>query len=415
MEFHHPFAFAVRPKGMAWAYLLSNQRDIPPAVIRSVDRSIRDTSRGMMKAIAVDDFESWSLSDVEKPSVAAHEALIAVSRVQLSVTECLLFEGAKNHHYKTVQKRFENTDDGIQMFGHEFCGEIVETGDAVTDFAPGDRIYVPAKIPCNECPFCESGFEHLCPDKGTIGMDRPGALAEYISLPAAQLCSLPNSVSDQEGAALQPLASAILCVEDANIETGDSVAIIGTGVMGSQCAQLALQQGASRVFAVDIEPTRLEIAERNGMIPINAREADPVEKIMELTGGIGVDHVFEAVGGRQTEFTTGDGPLAQAFRVASPGGTIVQVGLISTEMNLKPQKLRSKGIKWINPLRGSVRTGPNMTTGQLAVELLDSDRISIDEYITHELRGLESFEELVDITLNKEEYDALGPAQIIVA
>jgi threonine dehydrogenase-like Zn-dependent dehydrogenase len=127
------------------------------------------------------------------------------------------------------------------------------------------------------CPYCESGFEQYCPNKERIGYDRPGALAEYVSLPVTPLCELPDGVSDA-------VASALLCLHDTPLATGATVAIIGTGVMGNQYGQLARLFGTGRVFAVDIVPEKLELAEKQGMIPINVQIDDPIARIYEATG-----------------------------------------------------------------------------------------------------------------------------------
>ncbi|WP_049928545.1 zinc-dependent alcohol dehydrogenase [Halopiger goleimassiliensis] len=365
-----------------------------------------------METVLVDDFESSRVAEVPRPTPEPGEVLVEVSRVQLSVTECLLYRGAEIIHHESVKERLEGGP--ARLFGHEFCGRIVEVGDEVTAFDPGERVYAPGKIHCGECTYCRSGYDNLCPDTVGIGYDRPGALAEYVSLPTDPLVTLPEDVSDAAGAALQPMASSLLCVLDADIDPGDTVVVFGTGVMGFQCGLSAAQLGAGEVFTVDVRDRPLEIAERNGLTPIDASEANPIAVVEEATDGLGADVAFEAVGGEQDHATSGDDPLAQAFESVRRGGTVVQVGHVTGDIELTPRTLRSKMVRWINPEKGYKSVGPGTSTGDLAAELVADGDVPIEEYVTHELEGLESFEKAVDVTLEKGEYDALGPAQLVL-
>lgn len=382
-----------------------------------------------MKAVVCHEFGESTVEDVPKPTPGPDEVLLSIDRVQLSVTECNLYYGNEITHYEAVRDRL--AAGGARLFGHEFCATVVETGNGIGDegFAPGDRVYAPGKVPCHSCRQCRTGFELHCPNKTYIGYDTPGALAEYAALPAEALCRVPEGVSDAEAAAMQPLASAQLTVDEAPIDSGDVVAVVGTGVMGFQCAQLASLNGAGRIIVVDVDPEKLAIAKRHGFRAVNAGETDPVQRILELTDGIGADVVFEAVGGEQTDATGGaadgrddsgndDGrrpdPVAQAFAAARPGGSVVQVGYIIGELTVDPRQLRSNSVDWINPVTGVTAHTPNATTGEHVANLVADGRVSIHEYVTHELDGLARFEEAVEITMHKDDHDALGPAQLVL-
>ncbi|WP_276259092.1 zinc-dependent alcohol dehydrogenase [Haloglomus litoreum] len=363
-----------------------------------------------MEAIVCTDFGESTVREVERPDPGPDEVLVAVDRVQLSVTECRLYQGDPIAHHETVRARLEAGDG--RLFGHEFCATVVETGAEVGDLAAGDRVYAPGKLPCGSCRYCETGHEEYCPDKRGIGYDLPGALAEFAALPAAPLRAVPDGVSDAACAALQPFASALLCALEADISPGDTVCTVGTGVMGYACGQLALSLGAGTVVAVDVVPAKLDRAADRGLVPVDARESDPVAAVRELTDGVGADVVFEAVGGDQSHGTDGDGPLAGAFRTARNGGTVVQVGHVVGDLTLTPRHLRLRNVDWVNPARGVRQVGPNADTGTLAAALVADDRADIESYVTHELDGLAAFETAVDIGLHPENYDALGPAQL---
>lgn len=365
-----------------------------------------------MKAVVCEDFGSSRVATVGRPDPDPRAVLIKISRVQLSVTECQLYEGKEIIHHESIASRLKAGDG--RLFGHEFCGEVIEVGSGVTEFTPGERVYAPGKIHCGTCTYCQNGHGNLCPDTIGIGYDRPGALAEYVSLPVEPLRSIPPGVSDAAGAALQPLASSVLCVLNADISPGDTVVVFGTGVMGYQCALLADQFGAGTVYAVDVRSKPLDIAAEHGVTPIDATAESAIDIVEDATNGLGADVVVEAVGGTQRHGTAGDEPLAQAFNVVRRGGTILQVGHIAGETRIEPRVARSKSVRWINPQKGVKTIGPGTDTGVLAGELVASGDVPIEPFITHELQGLESFEDAVEITREKQKYGALGPAQISI-
>lgn len=365
-----------------------------------------------MKAVVCSDFKQGSVEDVEKPTPSEDEVLLKVRRVQMSVTECNLYQGNKIAHYDQVATRL--SDGPARIFGHEFCAEVVETGAEVTEYEVGDRTYAPGKIPCGECAFCNRGFETKCMDKTYIGYERPGALAEYFTTPIAPLSKVPEKVSDKEAAAMQPLASTVLCVRDAEITMGDIVVVIGTGVMGHQAGQIALQNGASEVYVIDIDQKKLSIASDHGLQPINATETDPVDEILNITDGMGADLTIEAVGGEQSNATESGDPIAQAFKMTRSGGDVLQVGHLIGDLTIRPRDIRSMSVDWLNPTLGATYLTPNTYSGDYATRLVAQERVSIEEYTTHEFEGLEKFEKMIDVTLNKQDYDALGAAQLVV-
>jgi len=367
-----------------------------------------------MEAVVCTDFNEGAIEKVPRPEPSADELLVEVDRVQLSVTECFLYRGEESAFFETIKERMY--DGNGRLFGHEFCGTIVERGESVEDFSVGDRIYAPNSISCGKCVYCRNGYRGFCNEKVHIGFQRPGALAEYVALPPEALGKLPGSVDDAHGAAMQPLAASMVNVHDADLTTGDVVAVVGAGVMGNQCGQIASHMGASKVFAIDVDPNKVDVAEQHGLIGINARTEDPIERVKAETDGIGADVVFEAVGTAQDHMSEGSDPLAQSFQLSRKGATIVHVGIVPDEMTYRPRDYKEKCIRYINARDqvGVLKTGPNADTGVTAVEMVGSERVSLTEFITHELEGLESFEEAIEITLNKEAHDALGPAQLVL-
>lgn len=365
-----------------------------------------------MEAVVFDDFNQASVRDVDRPEPASDEVLLSVNRVQLSVTECHLYRGADIAHHDQILVRFE--DGPARLFGHEFSGEVVETGSDITKFDVGDRVYAPRKIPCFSCRYCNTGNFDWCSDQTQIGYDIPGGLAEYTVLPEYPLTKLTGGVTDAEGAAMQPFAAAVLGVTAGQIDIGDTVAVVGLGVMGYSVAQLAQYLGAESVYGLDIIPEKLTLAENAGIIPVHAASDDPVREILAQTESDGIDVVFEAVGGEQNNVTTGNDPIAMAFDLARKGGRLVQISHIIGNLEFSARQVRSKRLQWIQPPPTLTVANPTTHHGSLAVKLVENDAIDINSHITHELPGLDNFEEMINITLNKDEYGALGPAQLLV-
>lgn len=366
-----------------------------------------------MEAVVAHEYGEAQIEDVPRPTPEPEEVLVEVSRVQLSVTDAWTYRGDLDRFASDAMTERIESGEG-QIFGHEFAGTVVELGTAVDEFAIGDRVYPPGKISCGACEYCERGYKAYCTNKGTVGFDRPGALAEFVSVPTEVLCRLPASVSDAEGAALQPAAAALVCVHDAGVTTGDVVVTVGLGVMGMAAAQFAASHGAETVIASDVVAEKLSIAADHGITTIDARTDNPVEQVERLTGGIGADVVFEAVGGEQDHGTTGSDPLAQAMQLVRRAGTVVQIGIMPSELAIDPWLLRGKYVTWVNPRDpvGVLTTGPASDTGETAATMIADGRVSIEEYIPDWQADFGDFDEVVDATLNKADYGFLGPPQI---
>lgn len=208
------------------------------------------------------------------------------------------------------------------IMGHEFMGEVVEAGPAVTRVAVGDRVVVPFVIACGSCFFCDMDLYSACettnPDRGTIMNKKtlksgaalfgfshmyggvPGGQAEYVRVPNANVgpIKIPDTLEDEQVLFLSDiLPTGYQAVLNAGIGQGSSVAIFGAGPVGQMAAASARMLGAEKIFMVDHHPYRLEFARQAyGVIPVNFDDVDPAEFIIENTNSRGVDGVIDAVG-----------------------------------------------------------------------------------------------------------------------
>ncbi|MCP4023165.1 MAG: 2,3-butanediol dehydrogenase [Desulfobacteraceae bacterium] len=216
---------------------------------------------------------------------------------------------------------------GPVVLGHEFSAEVVQPGSNVTGFNPGDRVTVNALITCNECHYCKKGAYNMCVKLGSTGFAADGGFAEYAVVNDYALFHLPDSVSDDMGSFIEPLAVSVRAVKRSRMKIGDSVAIIGAGPIGLLVMQVCLVAGASQVFVVEPIKARRDLAKKLGAAAVfNPFKSNPGKKIAELTNGLRTEIAFDCVG-NQPAFNT-------ALSTTGRRGTICIVGLSMTPVEV---------------------------------------------------------------------------------
>jgi (R,R)-butanediol dehydrogenase/meso-butanediol dehydrogenase/diacetyl reductase len=204
--------------------------------------------------------------------------------------------------------------------GHEFAGRVAEVGKGVTNFKVGERVTGVGYWFCGECYYCKKSMYNLCLNSGFTGLSVDGCMAEYVVVPSYSVYKLPDSVSDEVGALVEPLAVALHAVRQGNVRPGDTVGIVGDGTIGLCTLLAARAAGASKVYVVAKHRGRGEIALAMGATAvINPNDGDPVKLIASLTGGLGVDVSFECVGRPDTPQICVD--------LTRRGGTTVIIGV----------------------------------------------------------------------------------------
>jgi propanol-preferring alcohol dehydrogenase len=209
------------------------------------------------------------------------------------------------------------------------AGIVETTGAQVRRFAEGDRVTVHYLVTCGQCAFCESGTEQFCPGGEMIGKHRDGGYAEFIAVPERSVFGLPDEIPFEQGAILMCSSSTALhALNKARLHQGETVAVFGVGGLGISAVQLAKLLGAAQVFAVDINPAKLEVARRFGAIPVDASVDEPIGQLRELTRGRGVDVALELVGLPLT--------MRQAVQSLAILGRAAIVGLTREALEIAP-------------------------------------------------------------------------------
>jgi threonine 3-dehydrogenase len=213
------------------------------------------------------------------------------------------------------------------VLGHEFAGEVAQVGkDVGGEFRVGQLVTAEGHIVCGHCRQCRTGNGHICQRTSIIGVDRNGAFADHIAMPATNVMAL-GDIPTTIGAIMDPIGNAFHTVLTGSEVPGSIVLVVGCGPIGCFAVGIARAAGAVKVIATDVNPTRLELARRMGAdVLINPSSEDVVARVLAETGGEGADLVCE-MSGHPTALT-------QAFKSARLGGRVNLLGLPKGEVKL---------------------------------------------------------------------------------
>ena len=213
--------------------------------------------------------------------------------------------------------------------GHEVAGVIEEIGRNVKQLRIGQRVCLHYMVTCGACNWCAKQNEQFCETGTMIGKSRDGGYAEFIAIPARSVFELPDEIPFEHGAIMMcSSATSLHALNKARMKSGESVAIFGAGGLGISAIQLAKTMGAREVFAVDIQPNKLDFARSLGAVPIDARVNDPVKLIHDHTGGRGVDVALELIGLPLT--------MQQSVRALAKQGRAALVGITERNFEVSP-------------------------------------------------------------------------------
>ena len=247
------------------------------------------------------------LVDVPVPSPGQGEIVVDVQRAGICHTDA---------HYRAGNGK---TSTPVTL-GHEIAGVVSATGAGVSEVREGQRVALHYLVSCGTCERCGRHGEQFCSTGAMLGKERDGGYAEKIVVPAANAIPIPDEVSSEVAAIMMcSTATAYHALRLAGLQSGDSVAVLGFGGLGVSAVQLARALGASSVFAVDVVPSKLELAASFGATPLDVRESPAHRAILGATDGRGVDVAIE--------FTGNPNVARSGLRSLSSGGRLMIVAI----------------------------------------------------------------------------------------
>ena len=235
-----------------------------------------------MRAAFYQGARTFTAGEMEKPTPVRDEALLRVRRVGICGTDLHIFQGHLDHRVPR---------GGV--IGHETFGEVVEA-PGPSGFTRGDRVVVEPVVCCGSCRACRMGASYLCYQLKVLGVDLPGGMREYWAVSTSRLLRVPDSITDDHAALIEPLAVAVHDVNRADVKRGDAVLVFGGGPIGTLIALVARHRGA-RVAVAELNPFRLDILESFGLERVGPG-TDVVKWTDRWTDGTGVDVAFEVTG-----------------------------------------------------------------------------------------------------------------------
>lgn len=257
--------------------------------------------------------------EIAVPEIADGDVLVAIKAAGICHSDA---------HYRSGTT---SVSELPLTLGHEIAGVVEKTGAHVDNVREGDRVCLHYLVTCGTCRHCKAGREQFCLTGEMLGKNRNGGFAEYISVPVKNVFLLPDDIPFEHGAIMMcSSTTSYHALMKARLNKGESVAIFGVGGLGMAAIQLARSFGASKVYAIDLNVSKLNLAKQLGAIPIDASIKDPIKELYRLTKGEGVDVALELVGLPKT--------VGQAIESLALFGRAALVGLGDNPVEINSYK-----------------------------------------------------------------------------
>jgi len=276
-----------------------------------------------MNALVLKEYGKLACEEVPMPECRPWEVLVAVKACGICGSDVHGMDGSTRRRRPPI------------IMGHEAAGVIAVAGADAKGWNPGDRVTFDSTIYCGVCAFCRRGQVNLCDDRRVLGVSceeyrQPGAFAEFVAVPHRILYRLPDNLPFEQAALVEPFTIAFHAVRRTVATLNDTAVVVGCGMIGLTLVQAARLAGYGRIVAVDVAPEKLALAASLGATDIlNSAKVDAAREILGLTGGVGADQAFEAVGVGAT--------VDLAIRCARKGGAVTLVGNVTPQVQLPLQ------------------------------------------------------------------------------
>jgi L-iditol 2-dehydrogenase len=276
-----------------------------------------------MKALTLVEYKKLVYGEVPEPKIAADEVLVKVRTCGICGSDVHGMDGSTGRRRPPI------------IMGHEAAGVIEEVGAQVKGWKKGDRVTFDSTVFCGTCWYCQRGMINLCDNRRVLGVScdeyrQHGAFAEYVALPARILYALPDAVSFEQAAMVEPVSIAVHAVGINPASLGDTAVVVGAGMVGLLVVQALRVAGCGKIIAVDLEQEKLDLAQKLGAdIGLKADACDVPQEVRNLTGGRGADVALEVVG-----LTASVKTAVMSLR---KGGSVTLVGNLSPTIELPLQ------------------------------------------------------------------------------
>jgi len=301
----------------------------------------------------------FELKDIDQPRPAAGEALVRVRNVGVCGSDLHFFRGEF-----PVPAGF--------ILGHECAGEVEALGEGVTGFEPGDRVALELFTVCLICAQCRMGNYHLCPSRKAKGLDVPGGLCEYMTVPSYAMYKLPPEVDFALGALVEPLAVGVHGLRLAEVRFGDRVAILGAGTIGLLASAVARAMGATYIAVTARHAHQKAMAESIGADAVYDATNEGIGKMAADLGG--ADVVVETVGGHADT-------LGHAMTLAAPSARISVLGAFTRPVQIHPIFFYIKEVRLVGS--NCYGRGGRQSDYELAIEIMRRNAVLLRPMITH--------------------------------
>ncbi|RST88173.1 L-threonine 3-dehydrogenase [Aquibium carbonis] len=308
------------------------------------------------------------METVPVPDIGPNDVLIKVRKTAICGTDV--------HIYKWDEWA-RKTVPVPMVTGHEFVGTVADFGSAVTGYHVGQRVSGEGHIVCGQCRNCRAGRGHLCRNTLGVGVNRPGAFAEYLCLPQHNVVPIPDDVSDEIAAIFDPLGNAVHTALSFDL-VGEDVLVTGAGPIGIMGALVAQAVGARKVVITDINPTRLDLARRLGIHHVVDASAEKLSDVMAQEGmregfDVGLEMSGSAVAFRDMIDAMNNGGKIAILGIAPTGFEIDWNKVIFKMLTLKGIYGREMFETWYKMIA--------LVQGPLDVSGLITHRLGVDSYI----------------------------------
>jgi Threonine dehydrogenase and related Zn-dependent dehydrogenases len=329
-----------------------------------------------MQSLILENYRDLRIRDVPKPKLGPSDVLVEVKACGICGSDVHGYDGKTGRRIPPL------------IMGHEVAGMIAQVGTQVRSFQTGDRVTFDSTISCGQCRFCNLGFVNLCDHRQVLGVScndyrRHGAFAEYVAIPEHIVYRLPPTFSYEKAALIEAVSIAVHAAKITEIKPGSTALVVGAGMIGLLAIQAFRIFGCKKVFAIDLEESKLEIARHLGADEtFIATDPDIDSQLKAANGGQEVDIAVDVVGAQSS--------ITSAISHVRRGGTVTLIGNLAPTVEIPLQSIVTRQLRLLGSCASAGEYGE-------CISLMESGAIKVDPLISASAplrEGAEWFERL---------------------